>query len=250
MSSTQQKRQAQKLQRAQKQLRSEKAELRGAIHLTPDAKLTGAEKRRLTAAFQKARKDGKIPRTAQQTIPYKDMRRDGICVVTPRYFTKQIQFYDINYQLAQNEDKNQIFESYCDFLNYFDSSIHVQLSFLNQRTDMEEFQQAIEIPAQNDAYNGTRAEFSEMLKGQLDKGNNGQSKTKYITFGVEANNLKEAKPRLERIEADVLANFKTLGVRARALTGYERLAILHKMFHPNDSQKFRFAWDVSAGAIL
>lgn len=139
MSSTQQKKQAQKLQRAQKQLRSEKEELRGAIHLTPDAKLTGAEKRRLTAAFQKARKDGKIPRTAQQTIPYEEMRRDGICMVTPRYFTKQIQFYDINYQLAQNEDKNQIFESYCDFLNYFDSSIHVQLSFLNQRTDMRNF---------------------------------------------------------------------------------------------------------------
>ena len=60
---------------------------------------------------------------------------------------------------------------------------------------------------------------------------------------MEAGSLKEAKPRLERIEADVLANFKALGVRARALTGYERLAILHKMFHQGDGQKFRFAWD-------
>ena len=238
MSSTQ-KKQARNLQRAEKQHRAENS----AIRLRPDAKLTAAEKRRLTAAFQNAKKDGKIPRTAQQTIPYQEMCRDGICIVTPRYFTKQIQFYDINYQLAQNEDKNQIFENYCDFLNYFDSTIHVQLSFLNQRTDMEEFQRAIHIEEQRDQFNGVRKEFSDMLEGQLAKGNNGLTKTKYITFGVEAESLKAAKPRLERIEADILANFKTLGVRARSLTGYERLSILHKMFHPADDQKFRFAWD-------
>ena len=197
----------------------------------------------MAAAFQKAKKDGKIPRTAQQTIPYQEMRRDGICIVTPRYFTKQIQFYDINYQLAQNEDKNQIFENYCDFLNYFDSTIHVQLSFFNQRTDMDEFQRAIHIEEQRDQFNGVRAEFSDMLEGQLAKGNNGLTKTKYITFGVEAESLKAAKPRLERIEADILANFKTLGVRARSLTGYERLTLLHKMFHPAGERKFRFAWD-------
>ena len=171
------------------------------------------------------------------------MCRDGICAVNERYFTKQIQFFDINYQLAQNEDKNQIFENYCDFLNYFDSSIHVQLSFLNQRADMEAYQRSIEIPTQKDAFNGIREEYSDMLKNQLAKGNNGLSKTKYITFGVEADSLKEAKPRLERIEADVLANFKVLGVRAHSLTGYERLAILHQMFHPNGDQKFHFSWD-------
>ena len=193
--------------------------------------------------MKKAKQDGKIPRTAQQSIPYKEMCRDGICVVTDRYFTKQIQFFDINYQLAQNEDKNLIFENYCDFLNYFDSSIRVQLSFLNQRADMEEYQRAIRIPEQPDDYNGIRVEYSDMLSGQLAKGNNGLTRTKYITFGVEAASLKEAKPRLERIETDILANFKTLGVRAHSLTGYERLAVLHQMLHPMGDQKFRFAWD-------
>ena len=108
---------------------------------------------------------------------------------------------------------------------------------------MEEQRQSIHIPDQRDTFNSIREEYSDMLKGQLSKGNNGLTKTKYITFGVEADSLKEAKPRLERIEADVLANFKTLGVRAHSLNGYERLAVLHKMFHPADNQKFRFAWD-------
>ena len=115
------------------------------------------------SAVKKAKLDGRLPQTAQQTIPYREMCRDGICVVTDRYYTKQIRFYDINYQLAQNEDKNRIFEDYCDFLNYFDSSIHVQFSFLNQRTDLEEYQRAICIPEQIDAYNGIREEYSDKI---------------------------------------------------------------------------------------
>ena len=237
------KQQARNLQAAKKELKKEKSDLKATLRLTPDAKLSSRDKRRLAASVSKAKRDGRLPKTAQQTIPYQEMCRDGICIIGDRYFTRQIQFYDVNYQLAQNEDKNLIFENYCDFLNYFDSSIKVQLSFLNQRADMEEYQKSIHIPEQADDFNGIRREYSGMLKGQLARGNNGLTKTKYITFGIEADSLKEAKPRLERIEADVLANFKVLGVRAHSLDGYERLAILHRMFHPSDNQKFKFAWD-------
>ncbi|EOK37564.1 TraE protein [Enterococcus faecalis EnGen0341] len=243
MKTKQQAKQAKNLQAAKKELKKEKSDLKATLRLTPDAKLSSRDKRRLAASVSKAKRDGRLPKTAQQTIPYQEMCRDGICIIGDRYFTKQIQFYDVNYQLAQNEDKNLIFENYCDFLNYFDSSIKVQLSFLNQRADMEEYQKSIHIPEQADDFNGIRREYSGMLKGQLARGNNGLTKTKYITFGIEADSLKEAKPRLERIEADVLANFKVLGVRAHSLDGYERLAILHRMFHPSDNQKFKFAWD-------
>jgi len=101
----QQARQAKRLEAGKRQLAAEKEQSRGAIRLTPDAKLSGADKRRLAASFAKAKKDGKIPRTAQQTIPYKEMRRDGICVVSDHYFTKQIQFFDINYQLGATRSR-------------------------------------------------------------------------------------------------------------------------------------------------
>ena len=192
-------------------------------------KVTGKQKKAIAAAVQKARPngDGKTPHTAQQTIRFKQMYRDGICKVTDRLYTKTIQFFDINYQLAQNEDKTAIFENYCDFLNYFDSTIKVQLSFLNQVGDTEEFMKQLEIQSQDDAFDDIRREYTEMLKNQLAKGNNGLVKTKYITFGVEETSLKDAKQKLERIETDILTNFKTMGVLAQPLTGAERLAILH-----------------------
>ena len=127
---------------------------------------------------KKDKKAKKIPKSAQQTIPYVEMCRDGICKVNSRFYTKTIRYNDINYQLAQNEDKTAIFENWCDFLNYFDSSIFVQLSFINQRVNINEFKKAIRIPEQDDAFNDIRAEYSDMLQTQLTKGNNGLVKRK------------------------------------------------------------------------
>lgn len=188
------------------------------------------------------RKQKNIPTTAQQSIPYIRMLQDGICQVTKTFFSKTIQFYDINYQLALNEDKTTIFENYCDFLNYFDSSISVQLSFINQQVDVAEFEKSIDIPDQNDDFNAIREEYRTMLKNQLSKGNNGLVKTKYITFGIEAENLKVARPRLERIETDILNNFKVLGAQAHSLNGLERLEILYHVFNQDRIEPFKFQY--------
>ena len=186
---------------------------------------------------------GKIAMSAQDTISYKEMRPDGICIVKDNYFTKTIQFYDINYQLARNEDKNIIFENYCDFLNYFDKSISVQLSFLNQTMDISDFEKSIAIKPQNDDFDEIRAEYTEMLKNQLSRGNNGIVRKKYITFGIEADNIQNAKQRLERIETDIINNFKILGVRAFSLNGMERLELLHSCFNGGEN-KLNFSWNL------
>ena len=96
------------------------------------------------------------PQTVQQSIPYREMYRDGICRLTDTLYTKTVQFFDINYQLAQADDKAQIFEGYCDFLNYFDASIHVQLTFINQRANMQDFSKSIAIPPQGDDFDPIR----------------------------------------------------------------------------------------------
>ena len=186
---------------------------------------------------------GKIAMSAQDTIAYEEMRPDGICIVRKGYYTKTMQFFDINYQLARNEDKNIIFENYCDFLNYFDKSITVQLSFLNQTMDISDFEKNIAIRPQNDEFDEIRAEYTAMLKNQLARGNNGIVRKKYITFGIEADTFQNAKQRLERVETDIINNFKILGVRAYPLSGAERLELLHSCFNGGDS-KLNFSWNL------
>ena len=204
-------------------------------------KLTRAEKKQIAAVIQAAKGDGK-PHTAQQTIPYLTMYPDGICRVTETRYSKSLAFEDINYQLAQPDDKTAIFENWCDFLNYFDASVSFQLSFINQGAREDEAERQIDIPPQDDAFNSIRTEYADMLKNQLAKGNNGLVKAKYIIFSVEADSFNAAKARLSRIETDVLNNFKALGVSAHPQTGYERLQVMHGIFHP-EGEPFRFSYD-------
>ena len=179
--------------------------------------------------IERAKCDDGIPRTAQQSIPFQRMFPDGICRVSNRYYTKTIQYQDINYQLAQQEDKTAIFEEWCSFLNFFDSSIHFELSFMNMATDAEVFEKNIRIPLRNDHFNSVRSEYSQMLK--------------YITFGIEAESMREAKPRLDHVQTNLMNNFKRLGVVAKVLNGKDRLQLMHAMFHMGDNDRFYFDWN-------
>ena len=141
-------------------------------------KLTRAEKRQLQALMRSRQQRKKPPHSVQETIPYERMWPDGICRVSPSYYTKTVQFWDINYQLAQNEDKSAIFEGWCDFLNAFDSSVHLQLSFLNLTANADAVVQRILLPDKSDGFDAIRREYTEMLQNQLAKG----SKVSAVSF--------------------------------------------------------------------
>ena len=210
--------------------------------MIPFWKKTGKHSKPQSA--QKRRQNAKpaVPRTAQQSIPMQRMFEDGTCRVKPNYYTRTIQYQDINYQLAQQEDKTAIFEEWCSFLNFFDSSIKFELSFVNMATDSTEFEKSIRIPFQKDGFDDVRAEYSQMLRQQLAKGNNGLTKTKFITFGVEGESMAQVKPRLDHIQNDLLNNFHRLGVQAKPLNGAQRLKLMHDMFNMDGASKFHFDW--------
>ena len=176
--------------------------------------------------------------STQDTIPYREMARDGICRVKRNVYSKTLQFYDINYKLAQDDDKAAIFESWCDCLNYFDSEVSVQISFVNRHGGMKEYESIVDISPVGDEYDDVRMEYAGVLKDRLSKGNNGITKSKYITFSIETKDISEARPRLERIEADIRNNLKTLGARSRPLDGAERLKLLYEEMNPGDRNPF------------
>ena len=188
--------------------------------------------------------------SAQDSLPFERMFPDGICRVEGRFYSKTIQFQDINYQLSQNEDKDAIFDGWCDFLNYFDASVRFQFSFVNSAANKETYRDRITIPLRGDEDDSLRVEYSRMLQDQLERGNNGLIKNKYLTFGIEAEGYKTAKPRLERLETDILNNFRKLGVKAEPLDGRARLALVHGIFHIDGQEQFKFDWKLLAPSGL
>ena len=188
-----------------------------------------------------ARGKGRATISAQQTIPYVQMLKDGVCKVRDGYFTKTLEYEDINYSVASTEDQAAIFDGWCGFLNYFDSALPFQLSFVNHRSHGGS-RYKVNIPPAQDEFDSIRAEYTDMLKKQIARSNNGIVRSKYITFGVEAADLAAARPRLERVESDLMGNFKKLGVQSQPLDGRERLALLHGQLHPGGREPFRFSW--------
>ena len=203
-------------------------------------KLTRAEKKEIQAVIRKYKGDGK-PHSAQASIPYEAMYQDGVCRVTPRTFSKCIEFTDISYQLAQADTKTAIFENLCDLYNYLDASIHVQFSFINRKIDPKQYAKSFEIRAQGDDFDDIRSEYSDILQDQLVNGNNGLMKRKFMTYTIEADSLKMARARLRRIETDLLGYFKSMGASAWGLDAKGRLEVMHSIFHP-DGEPFSFDW--------
>ena len=179
--------------------------------------------------------------SAQQTIPYVSIHPDGVCQLPGSIYTKTMEYDDINYSVASTEDQTAIFSGWSSFLNYFDSSLPFQLSFVNRRS-RNGSKYRVNIPEQHDAFDRIRNEFTAMLKNQIARSNNGIERAKYITFGIPAESITAARPRLERVEADIIGNFKRLGVPCETLSGKQRLAVLHSQMHPGKADSFSFSW--------
>ena len=188
-----------------------------------------------------AARAAKAALSAQQTIPYIAMHPDGVCQLPGGLYSKTVEYEDINYAVASTEDQTAIFGGWSSFLNYFDSSLPFQLSFINRRS-RDRSRYKVNIPEANDAFNSVRDDYTKMLKTQIAKSNNGIERSKYITVCLPADSVADARPRLERVEADVTGNLHRLGVQSKPLDGRGRLALLHGQMHPGSRETFRFSW--------
>ena len=90
-------------------------------------------------------------------------------MVTSDYYTKTMQFDDINYKLASQEEQESIYAKYCNFLNQFEHDVEIQFSFQNKVINLTEFGKYIELPKRNDQnqFYDIRQEYEEMLHDQL-----------------------------------------------------------------------------------
>ena len=206
----------------------------------PTVKLTAAEKREISRILETARGDGK-PHSAQDTIPFRQMYPDGLCRLDDTTWSRCLEFEDVNYQLAKPDDQTAIFEALCDMYNAHDASIGMELSLVCRRVNKADFRKRIEIAAQEDKFDAVRALYTDMLRGQLEHGNNGMVKTKFLVLTIEAKNSKEAKARFSRIMLDALNYFKAMGALAKVLDGKEWLEMLHGILH-QDGERFAFEW--------
>ena len=181
-------------------------------------KLTAAERREIRKVIEAAKGDGK-PHSAQDTLPFRQMYPDGLCRLDDTTWSRCIEFEDVNYQLAGQDDQTAIFEALCDMYNAHDASIGMELTLICRKVNRADFRKRIEIAAQGDAFDGVRALYTEMLRTQLEHGNNGMVKTKFLVLTIEAGDIRTARARFSPITLDGLGHFKAMGPSPRTGSG-------------------------------
>lgn len=203
-----------------------------------------ATKKELEKAVKKAKLKGQIPESAQDTIPYEIPYEDGIFQSAPGYFTRTVAFEDITYQLLDNEPKNGLFERWCRVINYFEPEIHFQFNYGKMEMDKEEYAKDFVIPRGEEDFKRIRTEYSDVQTKQFAKGTNSLRKERYLTYGIHASDIRTARLKLDKISRQVEKNLKKLGSRSRELSGYERLFLLYRIFHPGSGEKFMWNFDL------
>lgn len=187
-------------------------------------------------------KKREIPDTTQETIKFKKMYPDGICQVTSTYYTKMVEFYDINYDMLDDDEQLDVLSGYCDLLNFFEPDVHYEIMLFNRQISEQVLMDKVDIKLQDDDADDIREEFSDMLKTVMAKGKNGIVKSKYLIFGIEAKTYHDAKARLESLELGVVKSLTDIGTPADVLNGKERLRVLHEYFNQDTKKPFFFSY--------
>lgn len=172
----------------------------------------------------------RIPKTVQHTIGYEQMYSDGILRVDDTHYSKTLQFQDINYQIARQDDQENIFLKYGEFLNYFDPSVGLQITINNTEMDRKQFEENVLIKYKHDNLDDYRREYNAMLQKQMREGRNEITHEKYLTFTVQAPSQEDARKQIARLEMEVAANMKRLGSNANPIGVKKKVEILHNFF--------------------
>lgn len=212
---------------------------------------------------KKTSKGMNIPKTVQDTIPYVAVYKNGIIETEPGIFTKCYKLEDVNFKIATDEEQNNIFDRYVDFLNTFDSDVKLQLVIFNRNLDEKHVQDKILIPFKRDNLNEYREEYNNMLIDKMKEGRNNITKEKYITISIKSNSLDEAFTKFSKLDSEVSSSIKRInGVETLPMKAIERLEILADIFndtndnsdfyqkaniHGKDIETFDFSWMVKQG---
>ncbi|MCJ8010147.1 ATP-binding protein [Paenibacillus sp. KQZ6P-2] len=186
------------------------------------------------------KKKTRIPKTTQQTIPYSLSFEDGILQHGTNRYSKSFQFKDINYQVGKQEDQEEIFAKYCEFLNFFDNTIDLQITIVNKNFNKEDFEEKLLIKPKADHLEPHRLEYNSMLKKQIVGGKNEIKKEKFITVSIEASTIQEARNTFLRMENEFQSMFKRMGSSVTGLELNQRLELLHDIYRMGQEGDFRY----------
>lgn len=174
----------------------------------------------------------KIPQTVQDSIPYLRVYENGIIETDKGVYSKSYPLGDVNFQIASQEEQEEIFLAYSDLLNTFGADVKIQITINNRNIDQEEFANNTLLKARKDTLNEYREEYNEMLRVKMAEGHNNMRREKYITISITAETIEDAIAQFARFDGEISNSLKKIiQIETHPMTMEDRLGILHDIYN-------------------
>lgn len=180
----------------------------------------------------------KSPKSIQETIEIMAVAENGIFEVAKNRYSKCYRFQDINYTTTNEDEQIDIFERYCKFLNSLDCNFKITIN--NKNKNMEDLKQYVLLKYMDDGYDNFRKVYNDIIEAKILEGRQGIEQERYLTLTIERKNFEEAKAQFATLEATLRKAFNELGADIVALSGNERLKVLHDFYHLGNENSWDF----------
>lgn len=179
-------------------------------------------------------KKSKIPKTSQDTIPYKAAYDNGIIEIDTGVFSKSYAVEDVNFKIASQNDQDNLFLKYGDLLNMFGHEVRAEITVFNRSVVKEKFQKEVLMENKFDGLDEYRQESNQILLEKMAEGKNNISKERYLTVTIEAKNYDDAVNVFARLDASVASAVKAINdTETNPMNLTERLSVLYDIYNPN-----------------
>ena len=180
-----------------------------------------------------------IPKTVQESIPYIRVFENGIIEPEKGRYSKTYLLEDVNFQIASQEEQENIFLAYSDLLNTFGTDVDIQISINNRNIDAAEFQKKVLINPQDDNLNYLREEYNQMLINKMQEGRNNIVREKYITLSIAAPSIEEAVAKFATLDSQLNDAIKKITQQpTEPMSAIERLSVIHDLYNPGLEESF------------
>ena len=188
---------------------------------------------------KKEKTDFKVPHSAQDCIPVKRIYKDGIFYFGKNVYSMTYKFSDINYAVANKEDKEEMFLKYCELLNSLDSGTLSQLTIINRKLNKSDIERLKLNSKCSDNIEKYREEYNKML---LDKSlySNRMIQEKYITTSVEKKSVEDARTYFNRTGLELSSHLSQLSSKFVEQDCNDRLKILYDFYRGYEDDNFFF----------
>ncbi len=183
---------------------------------------------------KKIEQEWKIPRTIQEAIPLDAIELGGVAR-RGRIYSQTFRFSDINYSMLDENEKREVFRNYCSLLNSMNPDSLSQITLVNHKVNMKNFEDETMMEARNDEHNALRQEINRMLRQKTQQAS-GIVRDRYMTVTSEQSSFKEARSFFARQKAELRATMRGLGSTLEALDASERLRIYHDFYRSGNEE--------------